>query len=238
MIPALTVAAVLSAAAGGAAVPAQDVAAPTSKRSYVARIVQATAARSAPDAAARVVGRVHANAPWNAGPMQLMIDAVARGSDGGVWYRVLLAKKPNGSYGWIASDFAQAYENRWRIEIDVSARRMTILHSGRTVRSTRTVVGARATPTPTGRFAIREVVRQPDPGGFSGPWIFHLNANSQQLRSFDGGDGTIGIHGRGPASLGDPLGSARSHGCVRAPNAVVRYMAARIVAGTPVRITR
>jgi lipoprotein-anchoring transpeptidase ErfK/SrfK len=232
----LTVAAL--AAASAAPVASDQVTAPTAKRSFVARVVQATTAREAPSADARSVGRVHASAPWNGGPMQLLIDRASRDSSGGWWYRVLLAKKPNGSYGWIPADYAQVSRNAWRITIDLSQRRMTLYRSGRVVKRTRTVVGARRTPTPTGDFAIREVVRQPRSGGFSGPWIFHLNANSQKLRSFDGGDGTIGIHGRGASALGDPLGSARSHGCVRVPNTVVRFMAGHVAAGTPVRIRR
>lgn len=234
MIPAAALPPVVSAAP----VTAQQVSAPTARHSYVARIVAATRARTEPRADAPMAGRVRATAPWNDGPMQLLIVGVARPEGGAPWYRVLLAKKPNESYGWIPADYAKTYLNRWRIEVDVSSRRLTIFRSGRAVRSTRTVVGARSTPTPRGRFAIRELVRQPDPGGFSGPWIFHLNANSPSLKSFDGGDGTIGIHGRGDGALSDPLGSARSHGCIRVPNSVVSYMASRIVAGTPVRIKR
>lgn len=235
IVPALVAAATLAAAGAGSAEPA-EVAPPTAKRSYVARIVQATAARSHPDHSARRVSRVHTSAPWNGAPMQLLIDDVARDAEGAYWYRVLLAKKPNGSYGWIPADYAQASANRWRIAIDLSSRRTSIYRDGRRVRSTRSVIGKSATPTPRGDFAVREVVAQPSRNGFSGPWIFHLNANSQRLKSFDGGDGTVGIHGRGAASLGDPLGSARSHGCVRTPNGFVSYMAARIVAGTPVRV--
>jgi lipoprotein-anchoring transpeptidase ErfK/SrfK len=230
-------AAAVIAAAGAGPVSAAKVSPPTAKRSFVAHIVQATTARAEPRAGARAVGRVRTSAPWNGAPMQLLIDETVVDAAGATWYRVLLARKPNGSYGWIRADYAKARPNRWRITVDVSSRRLTIYRSGRAMRRTRVVVGARATPTPTGLFAIREAVRQPNPRGFSGPWIYHLNANSERLKSFDGGDGTIGIHGRGAAALADPLGSARSHGCVRAPNSVVRYMSTRIVAGTPVTIT-
>lgn len=238
MISGALTAAAIMVAAGAAPVAPSEVAAPTAKKSYVARIVQATKARSEPRSDAAVVGRVHDSAPWNGAQMQLMIDDVATDSGGTTWYRVLLAKKPNGSYGWIDSNVAQAFANRWRVVVDVSSRSMKIYRSGKLVKRTRTVVGARRTPTPTGQFAVRELVKQPNPRGFSGPWIFHLNANSQRLKSFDGGDGTVGIHGRGASALGDPLGSARSHGCVRVPNPVVRYMSTRIVAGTPVLVKR
>ena len=230
---AVTAVALIAAAAS----PSQ-VTPPTAEHSYAARIVEATVARSQPRGDAQAVARVRTSAPWNHAPMQLLIDDVSRPPTGEVWYRVLLAKKPNGSYGWIESDYAQAVRNRWRISIDRSQRRMTILKDGRAVRRTSAVVGAKGTPTPLGEFAIREAVKQPNAGGFSGPWIFHLNANSQKLKSFDGGDGTIGIHGRGASAMGDPLGSAGSHGCVRVPNRLVSYMASRIIAGTPVPIKR
>lgn len=231
---------VLTAALAVSASPAvaADVAAPTDELSYYARIVKNTVARTSPSSAARVAGMVHTTAPWNKQPMQLLVADTATDADGNAWLKVLLAKKPNGSYGWIPADYAQTGANKWRVLVDVSNRRITIFRSGKAVRSSRSVVGARATPTPTGDFAIREVVKQPDPAGFSGPWIFHLNANSQKLKSFDGGDGVIGIHGRGAAAMGDPLGSARSHGCVRVPNRIVSFMARHVVAGTPVHVQR
>lgn len=227
----------LQARAAAASLDPSQVAAPTSRRSYVARIVAEITARAEPHQGARSVGRVRTAAPWNGAPMQLLIEEVRQDEAGIWWYRVLLARKPNGTTGWIPADYAQAHANVWRVGVDISKRRLTIYRKGRAVRRTRVVVGARRTRTPTGHFAIREAVKQPNPKGFSGPWIFHLNANSQTLKSFDGGDGTIGIHGRGGASLADPLGSARSHGCVRVPNSIVRYMAKHTVAGTPVNIT-
>jgi len=45
------------------------------------------------------------------------------------------------------------------------------------------------------------------------------------------------IHGRDGASLSDPLGSARSHGCTRIDDGSIDWMAANIPQGTPVQIT-
>ncbi|MBS1676354.1 MAG: L,D-transpeptidase [Actinobacteria bacterium] len=71
-----------------------------------------------------------------------------------------------------------------------------------------------STPTPRGLAAIYERDRQPDPRDFVGTWVLALTARSDVLKHFEGGTGRIGIHGRAGASLLDPLGSARSHGCV------------------------
>ena len=66
---------------------------------------------------------------------------------------------------------------------------------------------------------------QPDPDGFLGPWALHLTAFSPTLIDFGGGPGTVAIHGRAGASLRDPLGTARSHGCIRIPNEAIRLLA-------------
>ena len=56
------------------------------------------------------------------------------------------------------------------------------------------------------------------------------------LHNFDGGPGQVAIHGRGGASLLDPLGSARSHGCIRVDNSAVDVLAVDGAEGTPVQI--
>jgi lipoprotein-anchoring transpeptidase ErfK/SrfK len=56
------------------------------------------------------------------------------------------------------------------------------------------------------------------------------------LDNYGGGPGRVAIHGRGGASLADPLGTARSHGCIRVANLDVQWLARSVAAGTPVRI--
>lgn len=79
-----------------------------------------------------------------------------------------------------------------------------------------------------------------NPNAFLGSWVLELTAHSDVLRQFDGGDGTVGIHGRGGASLQDPLGSARSHGCVRLANDAIDWLVSTVGAselpGTPIQI--
>ena len=124
----------------------------------------------------------------------------------------------------------------WRVDIDVHDRLVAVLRSGRVVHRFHAVVGAPATPTPLGHFAIAEIARQPDPAGFLGPWALHLTAHSNVLDNYGGGPGTVAIHGRGGASLLDPLGSDRSHGCIRIDNQPIRYLARHLAPGTPVTI--
>jgi lipoprotein-anchoring transpeptidase ErfK/SrfK len=127
----------------------------------------------------------------------------------------------------------------WSIGVFLAPRTLTVFRVGRVVRRLRVVIGAPATPTPTGLFSIIGAWRSP-PTAFLGSWILPLTAHSDALQEFEGGDGTVGIHGRGGASLIDPLGSARSHGCIRLPNDsidwLVRSIGAAQLAGTPVRV--
>jgi lipoprotein-anchoring transpeptidase ErfK/SrfK len=124
------------------------------------------------------------------------------------------------------------------IDVATRARRVTVYRAGRRLVSFRAVVGAPATPTPLGLAAIYERNRQPDPNAFDGAWVLSLTALSGVLENFGGGPGRVGIHGRGSASLHDPLGSARSHGCIRITNADVSWLAARVPTGTPVDVAR
>jgi lipoprotein-anchoring transpeptidase ErfK/SrfK len=79
-------------------------------------------------------------------------------------------------------------------------------------------------------------VPQPDPRGFLGPWALLVTAFSSTLTSYGGGPGQVALHGRDGASLADPLGSARSHGCIRIPNVAIRLLARVAREGTPVEI--
>ena len=98
------------------------------------------------------------------------------------------------------------------------------------------VVGKPSTPTPRGDFAVWEKVPEPDPTGFIGPWALHLTAHSDVLHRFGGGPGRVAIHGRDGASLLDPLGSARSHGCIRVADPDIRWLAGVVQDGVPVRV--
>ena len=65
-----------------------------------------------------------------------------------------------------------------------------------------------------------------------------LTAHSQVLMNYGGGPGRAAIHGRDGESLADPIGSARSNGCVRVANADVGYLAQHVPPGTPVDLRR
>jgi lipoprotein-anchoring transpeptidase ErfK/SrfK len=180
--------------------------------------------------------RLKAQTNWSGEAEYLLVlgGAVQGGRE---WVHVLLPTRPNGSTGWVPREKVVLGRSPYWVQVSTGSRQLTVFRDGRRIRGFRTVVGAPATPTPHGLGAIYERDRQPDPHGFVGPWVLALTLLSNKLHHFEGGEGRVGIHGRDGASLLDPLGSARSHGCIRVANAAVRWMAAHVPAGTPVRVS-
>jgi lipoprotein-anchoring transpeptidase ErfK/SrfK len=161
------------------------------------------------------------NASW------LMVTRAAKDTRGRCWVRVRLPWRPSSAAGWVNARRVHLRPTRWRIVISHTKRSLTLVRGGRRVLRSRVVVGTSATPTPRGVFAVLWV--QPwSSRSFLGKWVVGLTAHSHVLDTFAGGDGRIAIHGRGAQSLLDPLGSARSHGCVRVPNKVVNRLVRRV----------
>jgi hypothetical protein len=149
------------------------------------------------------------------------------------WHQVLLPSKPNRSSGWIYAEgggLQNAY-SPYRIHIELNAHRLTLHHAKHRLRSWTVAVGARATPTPTGRtFLLASLY--PDRPTYS-PRILPLGAHSSTLDSYGGGSGTVALHGWPDKSV---FGRNVSHGCVRVPRTALRLLS-RIPLGTPVLIS-
>lgn len=233
MVGTLTVA--LLAPAAAHALPASPdpqepfrVAAPSRAHgSTIARVLTPTFARRRL-ASAKDAWRVDAATAWSRhAQVLLVLDAATR--DGREWVKLLLAKRPNGSTGWVPRDRVALSRNRYWVDVRRRARRVTIYRDGRRLRRFRGVSGAPSTPTPVGLAAIYERNRQPNPRGALGPWALSLTTLSDVLRSFAGGPGRIAIHG-------GPVGTGGSHGCVHVRNEDVSWMAARLPTGTPVDV--
>jgi hypothetical protein len=207
----------------------------TAKRASVAHVVHPTGVRSGPGTG-RTTQRLGTATAWGGGPVRLLVLRSALDAQGRRWLQVRLPDRPNGRKGWILRDRTSVSATPWRLVVSRSKRTLAVLRAGRLVRRVSVVVGARATPTPLGSFAVGEAIRQPR--GTLGPWAIHLTAHSDVLDDYGGGPGRIALHGRSGALLADPLGSARSHGCVRMDNAFLRWLVPRAGAGTPVDVRR
>lgn len=175
-------------------------------------------------------------AEWGGGPVQYLVlrSALVNGTR---WLEVRLPERPNNDAGWIDANLTRDSTTPWRIEVSTGAARVTVERSGHQVASFSAVVGKPSTPTPRGLFAIDEPIRQPA-GSELGPWALFLTAHSRVLDDYGGGPGRIAIHGRAGPLLADPLGSKASHGCIRVPDARIRWLSRIAVDGTPVEVTR
>jgi lipoprotein-anchoring transpeptidase ErfK/SrfK len=202
----------------------------------IARIISPTYARRFVGSAKRS-RRVQASTSWSHQPQVLLVLA-ATTRDGRDWVKVRLGVRPNTAVGWIPRDHVKLGHSSYWVEVRRGSRRVTIYRKGKRIRRFRAVIGKPSTPTPLGLAAIYERNRQPNPRQFLGAWSLSLTAHSNVLQSYGGGPGRVAIHGRAGASLRDPLGSARSHGCIRINNTNISWMAKHIPAGTPVRIRR
>ena len=202
---------------------------------WVAKVVYPTVARSMPSTSARGMGVISTVSKWGS-PVVLLVLGAHVDTAGLPWLRVRADRRPNGSAVWIDARDTVPFLDPWRLSISRERRKLRVYRDGHVRRTFAVVVGTPSTPTPVGLFAVAAEVRQPDPTAFLGSWVLPLTAHSDALRHFEGGDGQLALHGRGAASLIDPLGSARSHGCVRLTNDAIDWIATHVPAGTPVRI--
>ncbi len=147
--------------------------------------------------------------------------------------RVSLPSMPNGQFGWIARDEVTITKIDHQVEVDLARREATVWAGDRQLVKTPVVVGTPWTPTPTGVFYLRDIIRQPDPSGAYGPYILALSGFSETLETFNGGLPAIALHGTdNPGAMGRP----QSNGCVRLPNEIVESLAHDLPLGTPVVI--
>lgn len=152
---------------------------------------------------------------------------------GATWLRVMLPGRPNGRTGWIRAHGTTRGFVPWRIVVTLSSREVRAYHDGRLMRTFQGVVGARRTPTPTGRFFVEESVRL-GTGEVGAPYALALSARSTVLQRFAGGPGQIALHGMD--NVGGVVGTAASHGCVRLGTQAIRWLAARMRPGTRVTV--
>lgn len=152
--------------------------------------------------------------------------------EGRRWLKIRIPMRPNGRVGWVR-DYALGRLRVVRTRLVVERRRLraTLYRSGRRIWRSRIGIGKPSTPTPAGRFWIRERINVRNPDGMYGPWAFGTSAYSR-LSDWPGG-GVIGIHGTNQPYL---IPGRPSHGCIRVRNGPIKRLARRLPIGTPVRI--
>jgi lipoprotein-anchoring transpeptidase ErfK/SrfK len=209
---------------------------PTSAPSYISFIAQPIADKvkvhEGPDEASPSTD--YSN-PWNLDdnpthtvPQVFLVQEQQPG-----WIRVLLPVRPNGTSGWVREKDVRLTPNRFRIVIERGAHRITVYNGDDVMIQEPIAVGTDQTPTPTGKFYLRVLLKAPDPNTVYGPYAYGLSGHSDVLTEFNGGDAELGIHGNNDASV---LGQSVTHGCIRMSNASITRLAGLLPLGTPVEI--
>lgn len=159
------------------------------------------------------------------------LEAVMGAGCKAAWYRVMLPLKPNGQTGYVPARDVNLRQLHTRVVIDLSTRRLTVFDRGKPAFRTKVAIGARATPTPVGRFYVNQRFRD-DPAGVYGWAAIGISAFSEVLHGWPQG-GPVAMHGTNRPSL---IGLAVSNGCIRMTNAAVQQLWRLAPTGTPVQV--
>lgn len=186
--------------------------------------------RTHPSKRAKSIGRLHPNTedgfPEIYIALQLYTDA-----KGNEWVQTQLPGRPNGRIGWVPRDgLGEFHLIHTQLVVDRRTRRATLYKNGKKIFKAPVGVGKASTPTPAGKFWIREKLT-----GFSpmyGPLAFGTAAYSNKLTDWPGG-GVIGVHGTNEPKL---IPGRPSHGCIRLRNRDILRLARLMPLGTPLVI--
>ncbi len=150
------------------------------------------------------------------------------------WAQVLLPVRPNGTTGWVQKSDVRLTPNRFRIDVALGQHQITVYDGDNVMIQEPIAIGTEETPTPTGKYYTRVLLKAPDPNTVYGPYAYGLSGHSEVLTQFNGGDAEVGIHGNNDASV---LGKSVSHGCIRMSNESITRLAGILPLGTPVTIS-
>jgi len=150
----------------------------------------------------------------------------------GAWVGVLSEHVANSRTAWLPADAVEMLHEPYRLDVDLSARRLTVRREGRVVRRVRIAIGKPGTETPTGRFAVTDALRMGNSQAY-GCCALALTGRQPNIpQGWSGGD-RLAIHG---TSAEGTIGTAASNGCMRAADADMRWLLGRVTLGAPVRI--
>lgn len=150
-------------------------------------------------------------------------------------YEVYLPVRPNGSTGWVSAADVDVTTVSFHVEVEIAEHRIRVFDGEEVLLDEPIGVGTAETPSPGGIYYLKELLQPPNPNGAYGVYAYGLSGFSNELTSFNGGDGVIGIHGTNdPSSIGTDV----SHGCIRMNNDAITRMVSEIglPLGTPVEI--
>lgn len=187
--------------------------------------------RTAPSSAGRTITRLHYLTEDGFPEVYVVLDAFID-SSGDPWLHIRIPMKPNGRTGWVPADYlTELHVVRTHLVVSLGAKRATLFKNGRKIFQAPVGIGKVSTPTPTGIFWIRELLR--GDGQVYGPWAFGTSAYA--AISDWHGPPVVGIHGTNEPNL---IPGRPSHGCIRMRNDKIKKLVKLMPIGTPVDIVR
>ncbi len=148
------------------------------------------------------------------------------------WVQVQLPVRPNGSTAWVAADDVTITTVTYALKASTADNTLELYREDELIETYPVATGTGGTPTPTGTFYLTELITPTNEG--YGPFAYGISAFSEELTSFGGGPGQIGLHGTDEQ---DSIGRAVSNGCLRLSNPVITKLSALLPLGTPIEIT-
>jgi lipoprotein-anchoring transpeptidase ErfK/SrfK len=218
-------------AASAAATPASYVRVSDEQTHTVSAFVeQATWVRELPGPTARRLARLE---PWTwHGSPEVVLELGKTDVAGSEWSHVRYSGV-GVRRGWIRTSVLSARRvHDTRLVLDLRRLRIRLYRGDRLLLSSPVGVGARGSPTPRGRFYIRERIVPTRRNSTYGPLAFGISAFSRHRTDWPGG-GQVGIHGTNQPSL---IPGYISNGCVRLRNRNILRLGGLIRVGTPLLV--
>jgi lipoprotein-anchoring transpeptidase ErfK/SrfK len=190
-----------------------------------ARILRRTQLRRSPGGA--VVRAIGTTTSYGS---ERVLSVVARRGD---WLAVLTDHMPNSRAAWIPAGSAELVHEPYRLDVDLSARRIVVRHDGRVVRRIRVAVGKPSTSTPIGRFAVTDTLRVSASSPEYGCCAVALTGRQPNLPPGWTVSDRLAIHGTPNEGA---IGEAVSNGCLHAAESDMRWLLRRVTLGARVQI--
>jgi lipoprotein-anchoring transpeptidase ErfK/SrfK len=185
------------------------------------------------DSHARVVGHLRLDTEDGYPEVYLVLNGYTDPKTGDTWYQIRLPQRPNGKTGWVSEeDLGPLQTVTTQLIVDRTRLRATLYRKGRKIFQAPVGVGKKSTPTPGGKFWIREKLVLRGGHGVYGPLAFGTAAYSDKLTDWPKG-GVVGIHGTNQPSL---VPGRPSHGCIRMHNNDILKLGRIMPIGTPLLI--
>ena len=195
-----------------------------------ATVIRRARVRAAPEADAATVGRLKTRTFFGTAELALVLGTTT--ADGGRWSYVRYPGLGQRT-GWVPSRvLGPPASVNTLLVIDRRRTVVRLFKHGRVVFRAPVGVGARQSPTPAGRYYVRERVVPPSSDSIYGVLAFGLSAYSRFRTDWPGG-GQVGLHGTNEPDL---IPGHISNGCIRLKNRAVARLDRLMPIGTPVRI--